>query len=176
MYHNFFRHSSNFSNNLVKLAMIILILFFVFVIIIALKGDKNVSTWTINYYLLLVAFLFFAIIFKIINDVFRGIRGVTHIASDVVSQTIVKTLRHYGLEEHIIHFIDQHGLSNGNHVWRYKNYSFDWTKVNELKEYLIKKGVKVTEESLQAILIHYIENKEQIGQNPITQMSSLKNN
>jgi restriction system protein len=90
-------------------------------------------------------------------------RDATEWASDIASETMVKTVRKLGLEHEIKSFIDRWGMDGKKNSWMFREHSFDWERLKDFRGFLREKGLKISEdkwEDVFRILRHYIQQKE----------------
>jgi restriction system protein len=79
---------------------------------------------------------------------------------------LLDNVRRHGQEEQIINFINRFGtLNRKGNGWPYRNYKFDWYRINDLEKDLIENGVPLNTETgnrdVFTILRHYIQDKEE---------------
>lgn len=77
---------------------------------------------------------------------------------------ILETLKRLGMESYIENFINQYGFERKKNGWSYRDHSFDWERLKDLRKVLNEKGLHISESSwqdLNLLLRHYIQLKEE---------------
>jgi len=77
----------------------------------------------------------------------------------------LEDIHEFGLEEYVHNFIKRFGLSKKkSRVWRYRNYSFTWGRLEDFRKFLRSRGVRVALgnwNDLSLILKHFIREREE---------------
>jgi len=78
---------------------------------------------------------------------------------------LLNDIKKVGLEEYIQNFIRRFGLERrkGN-VWSYRDYSFDWNRLDDFRKFLRDKKIKISLNNwndTSLLLQHYIQDKEE---------------
>jgi len=75
------------------------------------------------------------------------------------------SIRRFGLEEYIQNFINRFGLEGrAYNRWRFRNYSFDWHRLDDFRKFLYDKGVNISLDNWNDTLFllrAFIQNKEE---------------
>jgi|GEM_PF-745217 len=73
---------------------------------------------------------------------------------------ILEAIQKAGQIEYLNNFIIRFGLE-AKQGWQYRNYTFDWNRLNDLLEILHKRGVNLSEDDLRFVLKYLIDKREQ---------------
>jgi len=74
---------------------------------------------------------------------------------------LLSNLENTGMEEYLINFINRFGLEKKGEGWTFRNYKFDWDRINDLKKILYEKGVISKDNDVFDLLRFYIQKKEE---------------
>ncbi len=75
---------------------------------------------------------------------------------------LVKNLKTADQEEYLLNFINRFGLESGNiDGFSFRNYNFDWNRIDDLLKILKEKNVISSKEDVLYLLKIYIQNKEE---------------
>ncbi len=67
------------------------------------------------------------------------------------------------LEEYIQNFISSFGFGQDGRQgdsWRYRNHTFDWHRIDDLRKYLANQGIALKQKQVTALLQEYIDERE----------------
>jgi len=75
---------------------------------------------------------------------------------------IIDVIKKAGLEEYIKNFITRFGLGQekSKNVWQRRGYKIDWSRINDLKDFLQTKGISFSASDISILLTHYIDERE----------------
>ena len=75
---------------------------------------------------------------------------------------IISAIRQAGLEEHIKNFISRFGLGQekSKNVWTRRNYIIAWERIDDLRNFLTHKEIKLSPSDISALLSFYIDERE----------------
>lgn len=74
----------------------------------------------------------------------------------------LRRLKESGKEEYLKNFISRFGFEGKKGKgWSFRNYSFDWDRINDLKKILLEAGVISKEKEVFDLLRYYIQQKEE---------------
>lgn len=75
---------------------------------------------------------------------------------------LLSLVREAGLEDYIKNFISRFGLGQekSKYVWMRRNYKIDWNRINDLKDFLTQKGIKLSVSDIGVLLSHYVDERE----------------
>ncbi len=77
---------------------------------------------------------------------------------------LLGVLTRLGLEKHVIEFIDRFGFDKKKGNWTHREHSFDWDRLRDLRKFLNEKGLHLSEDTWDDMLLllkHYIQQKEE---------------
>lgn len=77
--------------------------------------------------------------------------------------TLFTKVKESGFEIAINNFIDRFGKEGKKESWKYRGYSFDWSRLQDFRETVIQSGIEVSTEDYQDLILilkHYIDAKE----------------
>lgn len=76
---------------------------------------------------------------------------------------LFRVVKESGFESEVKNFIDRFGKEGKKESWKYRGYTFDWSRLNDFRERLIGNNITVSKNDysdLVEILKHYIDIKE----------------
>jgi HJR/Mrr/RecB family endonuclease len=78
-------------------------------------------------------------------------------------ENILKQISDNGFENNVVKFIDSFGKEGRNNSWKYRDYTFDWKRLDDFRDNAIQSRVGISKENyseILAVLKHYIDKKE----------------
>jgi len=128
------------------------LLYFIYLALQFFTDRANFWRWVVYGIVVVVGFI--AIIF-----LWREIR---YRLSQKHLSKVLSNLRNARQEEYLKNFISRFGLENTKRAgWSFRNYKFDWDRINDLKKILEERGVTSNEKDVFALLRFYIQEKEE---------------
>jgi len=77
-------------------------------------------------------------------------------------EKVIGNLKRSGQEEYLKNFISRFNRENPRGGgWSFRNYKFDWDRINDLKKIMYEKGIISEDNDVFKILRHYIQEKEE---------------
>jgi HJR/Mrr/RecB family endonuclease len=126
--------------------------YFLYLIVLFFTNRANFWRW-VGYGIGVVA-VFIAIIY--LRREIKSYRHRAHI------EKLIGNLKKSGQEEYLKNFISRFNRENPKgEGWSFRNYKFDWDRINDLKEILYEKKVISEDNDVFKILKHYIQEKEE---------------
>ena len=127
----------------------------IYILYLALQYFTNrTNFWRWVFYGIAVIIAFVGVIF-----LWRGIRNCLNQRH---SNKVLSKLRSAGQEEYLKNFISRFGLEKTNREgWTFRNYKFDWDRINDLKKILKEKEIISKEKDIFRLLKFYIQDKEE---------------
>jgi HJR/Mrr/RecB family endonuclease len=91
---------------------------------------------------------------------------------DLKIKDLIKKIKEQNQEEYILNFINRFGFEGKNKYknWSFRDYSFDWDRINDFIKILKDKGIISKNKDVFLILKYYIQQKEE----ELTRESILK--
>jgi len=127
-------------------------IYILYLVVLWFTNKANFWRWVV--YGIVVVMGFIAIMF-----LWREIR---YRLSQKNLSKVLANLRNARQEEYLKNFISRFGLENTRREgWSFRNYKFDWDRINDLKKILKEAGVTSNEKDVFALLRFYIQEKEE---------------
>ena len=101
------------------------------------------------------------IVFLPIVSAMLWVKTKTHLHKQKLNN-ILFAIRQSGLEEHVKNFISRFGLGQekSKNVWTRRNYSIAWERIDDLRNFLANKEIKLSSPDINALLSFYIDERE----------------
>lgn len=75
---------------------------------------------------------------------------------------ILSSINQAGLEDYIKNFISRFGLGQekSKNIWNHRNYNIDWSRINDLRDFLASKNIVFSPSDISVLLSYYIDERE----------------
>jgi Restriction endonuclease len=120
--------------------------------------DKSQFWYELTHYLLPVLGVIAILISLYVTFLFKGKKR-----SNENVENLLQTVKESGFETAVNNFIDRFGKEGKKESWKYRNYTFDWSRLSDFRDSVIQNGIEVSTKDYQDLLVilkHYIDIKE----------------
>lgn len=133
-----------------------IVFFYVFCLIMLYISDKQAFTRWAVYGIFGVLFLIFlAVTWRQLRNLINGIK-------DLRYKKLLSQIKQSNFDSEISNFISSFGLGQdkSSKPWRYRNYTFDWHRINDFLGHMRTQDLDLNYKQFSAVLKYYIDERE----------------